>query len=74
VVRRARDQIHSVVETAAPAGVGTPVASTDTDQLVRRCDRVIVLVDGYVVATLQGADITAERIEHTQLQTTGRVR
>lgn len=70
----AKDQIHSLVESAAADGVATLVASTDTDELVRLCDRVIVLVDGRAVAMLRGADITAERIEHTQLQTTGRGR
>jgi ribose transport system ATP-binding protein len=70
----AKDQIHSLVEGAAADGVATLVASTDTDELVRLCDRVIVLVDGRAVATLRGADITAEMIEHTQLQTTGRAR
>ncbi len=67
----AKDQLHSLVEQAAAEGVAAVVASTDTDELVRLCHRVVVLVDGRVVATLSGAAITAERIEHTQLQTTG---
>ena len=69
----AKDQIHSLVERAAAEGVATLVASTDTDELVRLCHRVIVLVDGRAAATLAGDQITAETIEHTQLQTTGRV-
>jgi len=69
----AQAQIHALVEQAAAEGVATLVASTDTDELVRLCNRVIVLVDGRVVATLAGAQITPETIEHTQLQTTGRV-
>jgi ribose transport system ATP-binding protein len=69
----AKDQIHSLVERSAAEGVATLVASTDTDELVRLCNRVIVLVDGRAVATLAGDQITAETIEHTQLQTTGRV-
>jgi ribose transport system ATP-binding protein len=69
----AKDQIHSLVESAAAEGVATLVASTDTDELVRLCDRVIVLVDGRAVATLRGAEITPDMIEHTQLQTSGRV-
>jgi ribose transport system ATP-binding protein len=69
----AKDQIHSLIEKAAAEGVATLVASTDTEELVRICNRVIVLVDGRAVATLTGGDITAEMIEHTQLQTTGRV-
>ena len=68
----AKDQIHTLVERAAADGVATIVASTDTDELVRLCHRVVVLVDGRVTATLTGGEITAERIEHTQLQTTGR--
>jgi ribose transport system ATP-binding protein len=70
----AKDQIHALVEQAAADGVATLVASTDTNELVRLCNRVIVLVDGRPVATLVGDQITAETIEHMQLQTTGRHR
>ena len=42
----AKDQIHSLVDEAAAEGVATLVASTDTDELVRLCHRVIVLADG----------------------------
>ena len=70
----AKDQIHSLVERSAAEGVATLIASTDTDELVRLCDRVIVLVDGQRRRHLRSAEITAEMIEHTQLQTSGRVR
>jgi ribose transport system ATP-binding protein len=69
----AKDQIHRLVDEASIEGVATLVASTDTEELVRLCHRVEVLVDGRIVATLRGSDITAENIEHTQLQSTGRV-
>lgn len=68
----AKDQLHKLVEEAAADGMAVLVASTDTDELVRLCHRVIVLVNGEAVATLIGDDINAERIEHTQLQTHGR--
>jgi ribose transport system ATP-binding protein len=68
----AKAQIHELVDRAAGDGVATIVASTDTDELVRLCHRVVVLIDGQVAATLTGANITADRIEHTQLQTTRR--
>jgi ribose transport system ATP-binding protein len=68
----AKDQLHTLVEEAAAEGMAVLVASTDTDELVRLCHRVIVLVNGEAVATLIGHDINAERIEHTQLQTHGR--
>ncbi len=63
----AKDQIHRLVDEAAASGMATVVASTDTEELVRLCHRVIVLTDGRIRATLTGGDITTERIEHTQL-------
>jgi ribose transport system ATP-binding protein len=68
----AKAQIHELVDRASGDGVATIIASTDTDELVRLCHRIVVLVDGKIAATLTGADITAEHIEHTQLQTTRR--
>jgi ribose transport system ATP-binding protein len=65
----AKDQIHVLVDSAAASGTATLVATTDTDELVRLCHRVLVLVDGSVVAELAGADITVESIEQLQLQT-----
>ena len=68
----AKEQIHTLVDHATAEGVATVVASTDTEELVRLCHRVIVLIGGRVAATLTGDEITAERIEHTQLQTARR--
>ncbi len=68
----AKDQIHTLIDESAGEGVATLVASTDTDELVRLCHRVVVLIEGRIVAELTGDDITAESIEHTQLQTTTR--
>ncbi|MET0324865.1 MAG: sugar ABC transporter ATP-binding protein [Ilumatobacteraceae bacterium] len=68
----AKEQIHQLVDAAAAEGVATIVASTDTDELVRLCHRVIVLTDGTIRATLVGAQIATERIEHTQLESSRR--
>jgi ABC-type sugar transport system ATPase subunit len=68
----AKDQIHTLVDQAAAEGVATLVASTDTEELVRLCHRVLIIVEGQVVSTLAGENINAERIEHTQLQSTRR--
>ncbi len=65
----AKVQIHALVDEAAASGVATIVASTDTDELVRLCHRVLVLIDGRIAAELVGDEIVANRIEHTQLQT-----
>ncbi len=69
----AKDQIHSLVDEAAANGVAVVVASTDTDELVRLCHRVVVLVEGRVAAELTGSQITAKSIEQIQLQTTQRM-
>jgi ABC-type sugar transport system ATPase subunit len=61
-----------LVDDAAAAGVATLVASTDTDELVRLCHRVIVLANGRIKATLTGDHIAVQRIEHTQLDTARR--
>jgi ribose transport system ATP-binding protein len=68
----AKDQIHRLIDEASAEGVATIVASTDTDELVRLCHRVVVLAGGLVVATLVGDHITTERIEHTQLESSRR--
>jgi ribose transport system ATP-binding protein len=65
----AKDQIHTLVDAASASGAAVLVASTDTDELVRLCHRVLVLVEGQVVADLTGGQITAEIMEHLQLQT-----
>jgi len=63
----AKDQIHRLVDTASSEGVAIVVASTDTDELVRLCHRVVVMANGHVTATLTGGQIQTERIEHIQL-------
>jgi ribose transport system ATP-binding protein len=70
----AKDQIHSLVDLAAADGSAVLVASTDTDELVRLCNRVLVLVEGRVVAELSGEQIRAETIEQMQLQTSHTIR
>jgi ribose transport system ATP-binding protein len=68
----AKEQIHRLVDEAASEDVATLVASTDTDELVRLCHRVVVLTDGRVRTTIVGSDIATERIEHVQLESTRR--
>jgi ribose transport system ATP-binding protein len=68
----AKEQIHKLVDEAGASGVATLVASTDTDELVRLCHRVVVLANGRITATLVGDHIATERIEHTQLESSRR--
>jgi ribose transport system ATP-binding protein len=64
----AKEEIHSIIDEAAARGNAVLVASTDTDELVRVCHRVLVLRHGVVVAELVGDEITSERVERAQLQ------
>jgi ribose transport system ATP-binding protein len=68
----AKEQIHQLIDRAAGSGVATLVASTDTDELVRLCHRVVVMANGRVKATLVGDHIATDRIEHTQLESSRR--
>jgi ribose transport system ATP-binding protein len=63
----AKDQIHRLVDDSSASGVATLVASTDTDELVRLCHRVVVMANGRIAAVLVGDHIVTERIEHIQL-------
>ena len=68
----AKEQIHQLVDRAGEEGMAILVASTDTDELVRVCHRVIILANGRIRATLTGDQITTTHIEHTQLESSRR--
>ena len=51
-------------------GVPVVVASSDALELEGLCDRVIVMSRGQAVATLEGDDVTEERIVHAAISAT----
>lgn len=59
----AKAEIHRRIVDAARDGAGVLVCSTDTAELVRVCDRVLVMQRGEVGAELLGRDISEERID-----------
>ncbi len=61
----AREEIYSAVRDAAVEGCAVLIASSDHEELVAVCDRVVVLADGAPITTLTGDDLTPERL--TQL-------
>jgi ribose transport system ATP-binding protein len=64
----AREQVHSIIDGIAAEGVAVLVTSTDSGELVRIADRVIVLRNGTVTAELRrGEDLTSEMIDLIQL-------
>jgi ribose transport system ATP-binding protein len=64
----ARNEVHRIIEQAVADGMGVLLASTDTEELVRLCDRVLVLQDGLVVRTLhRDHDLTVDDVNHAQV-------
>ena len=59
----AKSEIHERITAAAAEGTAVLICSTDTAELVRLCDRVLVLQRGRIGAELRGGDISDERID-----------
>jgi ribose transport system ATP-binding protein len=57
----ARAEIHRIMHKAVDEGAGVIVVSSDLEELVSLSDRVLVLVDGRIVADLSGKDLTVAR-------------
>jgi len=60
----ARAEIYRILREVAEQGVPVVVASSDTLELEGLCDRVVVMSRGHAVATLEGDEVTEERIVH----------
>jgi ABC-type sugar transport system ATPase subunit len=54
----AQTEIYELLVKAARTGAAVVVASSDTKELARICDRALVMRDGVVSSELSGADIT----------------
>lgn len=64
----AKEEIHSFVDQAADNGAAVVVCSTDSSELARVCDRVLVMYRGEVVETIsRETGITAENIDRALL-------
>jgi ribose transport system ATP-binding protein len=58
----ARAEIHRIIRELAEEGAGVIVISSELEELVGFCDRVIVMVEGRMVGELRGAEITEEKM------------
>jgi ABC-type multidrug transport system ATPase subunit len=58
----AKAAIYSQIAEAAREGVGVLIASSDADELVHLCDRVLVMRSGTVGIELEGSSLTTERV------------
>jgi ribose transport system ATP-binding protein len=58
----ARAQIYQLLRAQAAAGVGILLCSSDSEDLVAVCDRVLCLVAGRVAGELSGTDIAEQTV------------
>ncbi|MGF6772213.1 ribose transport system ATP-binding protein [Paraburkholderia sp. GAS199] len=61
----AREEIYGVVHDVAQSGSGVLVVSSDLDELLRLCDRISIVADGHIAATVERAALgNAESLHH----------
>lgn len=58
----AKAGIYDAVEAAAAEGMAVLVCSSDDNELLRLCDRVLVLREGRLATELSGADLTEHKL------------
>jgi ribose transport system ATP-binding protein len=58
----AKADIHRLIDEAAAQGTAVLVCSTDHEELVRVCDRVVIMRRGKAAEILRGNEITADSI------------
>ena len=58
----AKADIHKLVDEAAAQGAAVLVCSTDHEELVRVCDRVVIMRRGRAAEILRGNQISADTI------------
>lgn len=64
----AKAEIATIIRDVAARGAGVLVGSSDIEELVVLCDRVIVLDRGRIVAEAEGADLTQERLTYLSVR------
>jgi ribose transport system ATP-binding protein len=58
----AREEIHQVIRDLADSGVGVVVISSEVEELVMLCDRIVVMREGEVTGVVSGDEITEDRV------------
>lgn len=57
-----KGEIEDIIQELSDAGISIVMISSEIDELVRNCDRVVVLRDGESVTSLSGDDINQDYI------------
>jgi ribose transport system ATP-binding protein len=66
-----KQELYQLLRDLADAGASILFYTTDYDELIGCCDRVLILYDGRVVRTLEGDDITETNIVASSLNLPG---
>lgn len=56
--------IHALLHTLTEKGVGVIVISDDLPELLHNCNRIVVMRDGRIAATVQAKDVDATTLAH----------
>jgi ribose transport system ATP-binding protein len=67
----AKGEIQSLVNELAAEGLGVLMISSELEELVEGCSRIVVLREGHNVAELKGAEISAPAVVRAMAGTTG---
>ena len=65
----AKEDIYRLIEEQADAGMAIIIISSELEELIALCDRVITIYAGRITAELSGADISAESVGNAFLGT-----
>ncbi|MBE7210555.1 MAG: sugar ABC transporter ATP-binding protein, partial [Gluconacetobacter diazotrophicus] len=61
----AKDEIYEMIGELAAGGLAILVISSEAEELVRLCDRVLSIYEGRIVAELSGDAITPDGVAHS---------
>jgi ribose transport system ATP-binding protein len=64
----AKGEIQSLINELAEGGLGVLMISSELEELVEGCSRVIVMRDGQRVAELRGSEISQQSIIHAMAE------
>ena len=63
----AKAAIHKIIDEVAESGASVLVASTESEELVRLCHRIIVLTNGRIRTVRKASEITADELTELAL-------
>jgi ribose transport system ATP-binding protein len=64
----AREEIYGLVREAARCGTAVLIVSSDLAELLRLCDRISIVADGTIGATLERAALDSTEALHHLIQ------